>query len=475
MDRWIFGVLEPNNPVLSCEHMTVDVQQLLISGESGAVEFKQSLGEIKEIIETIGAFANGEGGTIVIGATPAGRVLGVDIGKDTLESLANGTQQQTDPKVFPSIDLAVVEDRTVIVLRVETSQSKPVLVQGRGYKRVGRNNHVLSSSELVRVLSTSWETSWDAGLMFNATIDDIEAEALRRFLRRARQERNMALDAETPLPEALEKLELLYEGRPSRAAMLLFGKRPQKFLLPSEIRCARFKGTEPLHFIDMKVIEGNIIDQVAATMEFIQRHISMAAEIVPTQIERLERWEYPLEALREAIINATCHRDYRDSGNVQVRIFDDRLEVWSPGLLPEGIAIADLYRTHSSRPRNHRLARAYFLISFIEQWGTGTLRMVDLCRKAGIPDPQYAEISGAFVVTFRKAKATKKFHEGPEQGDREQLVFEYLQQHKRITTREYVKLLSVSTRTARRDLTELVAKGILRRIGKNKGTYFELV
>jgi predicted HTH transcriptional regulator len=355
MDRWIFGVLEPNNPVLSCEHMTVDVQQLLISGESEAVEFKQSRGEMKEIIETIGAFANGEGGTIVIGVTPAGRVLGVNIGKDTLESLANGIQQQTDPKVFPSIDLAVVEDRTVIVWRVETSQSKPVLVQGRGYKRVGRNNHVLSSSELVRVLSTSWETSWDAGLMFNATIDDIEAEALR-----------------------------------------------------------------------------------------------------------------------EAIINATCHRDYRDSGNVQVHIFDDRLEVWSTGLLPEGIAIADLYRTHSSRPRNHRLAHAYFLISFIEQWGTGTLRMVDLCRKAGIPDPQYAEISGAFVVTFRKAKATKKYHEGPEQIVRQKQAREYVRQQGRITTQDYTKFLGVSTRTARRDLAVLVEKGVFRQVGKGRAGYFEL-
>jgi ATP-dependent DNA helicase RecG len=98
--------------------------------------------------------------------------------------------------------------------------------------------------------------------------------------------------------------------------VLLFGQRPQRFLLPAELRCARFKGTEPLQFLDMKVIEGTIIQQVPAAMEFIQRHINMAAEIVPHQIERQERWEYPLEALREALVNATCHRDYQDSGNV---------------------------------------------------------------------------------------------------------------------------------------------------------------
>jgi len=454
--------------------MLTDVQQLLHADESETLEFKQSAGEIREIIETAGAFANGQGGTIVIGVTSTGKVLGVDIGKDTLESLANSIQQQTDPKVFPSMRVAEVEGKKIVILRIEESPIKPVLVQGRGYKRVGKSYHVLSSSELTRLFFSSGEISWDAGPSLNATLDDIDAGALRQFLRRARRERNMAIEVETPLPEVLGKLELLYEGRPSRAAVLLFGKRPQKFLLSSELRCARFKGTEPLHFIDMKVIEGNIIEQVPATMEFIQRHISMAAEIVPTQIERQERWEYPLEALREAIINATCHRDYRDSGNVQVRIFDDRVEMWSPGLLPEGITIKDLYRTHNSRPRNHRIARAFFLIRYIEHWGTGTLRMINLCRDAGLPDPEFAEMSGAFVVIFRKAKSIKKYLEDVELSERQKQAIGYAQQNRRITTQEYARLVGVSPRTASRDLSGLLEKGILRQIGKGKAGYFEL-
>lgn len=454
--------------------MATDIQQLLNAGESETLEFKQSVGEIREIIETAGAFANGQGGTLVIGVTSTGKVLGVDIGKDTLESLANSIQQQTDPKVFPSIRVAEVEGKNIVILRIEESPIKPVLVQGRGYKRVGKSYHVLSSSELTRLFFSSGEISWDAGPSHNATLDDIDAGALRQFLRRAKQERNMAIEVETPLPEVLEKLELLYEGRPSRAAVLLFGKRPQKFLLSAELRCARFKGTEPLHFIDMKVIEGNIIEQVPATMEFIQRHISMAAEIIPTQIERQERWEYPLEALREAIINATCHRDYRDSGNVQVRIFDDRVEVWSPGLLPEGITIKDLYSTHNSRPRNHRIARAFFLIRYIEHWGTGTLRMINLCQDAGLPDPEFAEMSGAFVVIFRKAKSIKKSIEGLEVNERQRRAIEYAHQKGKITNQSYAELVGVSRRTATRDLVELVERGIFRQIGRGRGSYFEV-
>lgn len=110
-----------------------------------------------------------------------------------------------------------------------------------------------------------------------------------------------------------------------RAALLLFGREPQRFLRQSEVRVARFRGTEPLHFLDMKVIEGTLIEQRTAILEFIQRHISMSAEIKGLASE--ERWEYPLEALREAVANALCHREYRDPGNVQVRIFDDRLDV----------------------------------------------------------------------------------------------------------------------------------------------------
>ena len=452
--------------------MTFDVEQLLHSGESETVELKQSLGEMQEILETISAFANSEGGMVLIGVTPAGKELGVNIGKETLEALANSIQQQTDPKIFPSISVVEFKGRTLIAVRVEANPFKPVLVQGRGYKRVGKSNHVLSSNEWTRLLFTNKGISWDIGGVAEAAFDDIDMDALRQFFRRAKQERNMAIDLDTPLAEALAKLELLYEGKPNRAAVLLFGKRPQRFFYPAELRCARFKGTEPIHFIDMKVMEGNIIAQVPAAMEFIQRHISMAAEIVATQVERIDRWEYPLEALREAIINATCHRDYSDSGNVQVRIFDDRIEVWSPGLLPEGITIADLYRTHNSHPRNHRIAHAFFLIKYIEQWGTGTLRMIDLCRHEGLPEPKYSEQSGAVVVTFYKAKASKKYHAAPEPIAREEQVVDQVKQKGRITVQGYAQLFNLSTRTARRDLTVLVRKGVLRREGKARATYY---
>ena len=195
----------------------------------------------------------------------------------------------------------------------------------------------------------------------------------------------MALDSTTSPSPVLEKLGLLSHEHLSRAAILLFGVHPQQFIDQSEIRCARFKGTQPLHFLDMQVIDGASIDHVPAALEFIQRHMRLTAETSPAHIERQERWEYPLDALREALVNAVCHRDYRASGNVQVRIFDDRLEIWSPGLLPEGVTTADLSQIHNSYPRNQRLARVFFLLRYIGQWGTGTLRMRGCVKRRAYP------------------------------------------------------------------------------------------
>jgi len=181
-----------------------------------------------------------------------------------------------------------------------------------------------------------------------------------------------------------------------------------------------------------------------------------------------------LDALREALANAVCHRDYQDSGNVQVRIFDDRLEVWSPGLLSAGVTIADLSKTHHSHPRNHRIARAFFLIRYIEQWGTGTLRMRELCQEAGLPVPEFTETSSAFVVIFRKSKLTREYLEALGLNMRQIAAVEYTRAHGRITKRQYVQLTAASARTATNDLRAMVTKGILTPTGKGRARQYQL-
>ena len=233
-------------------------------------------------------FCQPQGGTILIGVTNAGEGLGLALGKDTLESLANRIQPQTDPKVFPALTTADVEHKTMEVVRVDESPLKPVLVQGRGFKRVGRSNHVLSSTEVAQLSLVSQGLSWDAGSAEGYRLSDLDLAAVRRFLVAAERERHLDINPDMPFDEALEKLDLRRDGQLTRAALLLLGQEPQRFLRQSDVRIARFRGTEPLHFLDMKVIEDTLIKQRTAILEFIQRHISMAADVKGWECE--ERW-----------------------------------------------------------------------------------------------------------------------------------------------------------------------------------------
>jgi len=450
-----------------------EILQLIKQGESDSLELKRSLGERREIVETAAAFANASGGIILVGVSPQQEIIGVQIGTDTLESLANSIKQNTDPAVLPAISVVQVKDEQIIAIEVDESTVKPVLAYNKPFKRVGRSNHVLSSSEIAKLALESAGTSWDVGILEGIDLSHIDEQIVRKFLTIASQERNLGIEPQTPLPEALEKLRLLRGGKLSRAAILLFGTNPQNEFLQGVVRCARFKSTKPIDFLDMQIIEGNLIDQVTEAMRFIQKNISLNAEI--RELQREEKWEYPLTAIREAVVNAICHRDYRDSGNVQIRIFDDRLEIWNPGVLPEGLSIADLKGPHVSRPRNKLIAHAFFLIKYIEQWGTGTLRMIEACRAADFPEPEFAEMSGNFVVVLHKSKFTDEHLNELGLTQRQKRAVEYVKANGRITNREYVELTGISPRTATRDLVDLVRKGVLRQSGRGKGSHFELL
>lgn len=280
----------------------MELKELIERGESQDLEFKESPRLKDEIGETVSAFSNSDGGTVVVGVFNNGGVSGVNIGANTMEELANYIKRNTDPQVFPSVKILDVGGKKVVMIEVKESQEKPVFFKNHAYKRVGKTNQMISSSELRKLAKESGEKIyWDERVCEEAKLEDIEEEKVRWFLRRAKYERRLELDPETPVREALEKLELLREGKLTNAAILLFGKNPQRFFIQSETRCARFKGIEPLEFIDMKVFGGDIIDQREDAVEFVKEHIKLHAKIVGQ--ERIETWEYPIDAIREAITN----------------------------------------------------------------------------------------------------------------------------------------------------------------------------
>jgi ATP-dependent DNA helicase RecG len=356
----------------------------MIPAEGQTVERQESLGERREIVETCAAFASAQGGRIYIGVRDNGAVVGVQIGKGTLEGLANDIAQNTVPKLVPAITTVQEASHTMIVVEVVENPTKPVSAYGRAYRRSGRTNQVLSLDEAAEMYLQGRGRTWDYTVVPEAGLNDLDLGRVKRFVEHARAARRLEVKPDTPAERVLRQLKLVRDSKPSVAGVLLFGRSPTQFLPQATVRCARFKGETEVTFLDMQVVGGTVIEQVEAVMEFARRNLAMAAKIEGA-LERKETWEYPLVALREAVINAVCHRDYASAASVQLRIFDDRLEVWNPGGLPPELSVSDLRVSHASIPRNKLIADAFFLIGYVEQFGTGTQRMIGLLQQAGLP------------------------------------------------------------------------------------------
>lgn len=216
--------------------------------------------------------------------------------------------------------------------------------------------------------------------------------------------------------------------------------------------------------------------------QYLQVRYEIPSEVGQSQsmleaIQRREIWDYPLEALREAVINALIHRDYFDTlGHISIRVYDDRLYIWNPGELPAGMAVEDLHRRpHDSRPRNPLLARVFYYAGWIEHWGSGTIRILDLCRRQGLPDPQFQSGSGRFEVLFNKDIFSDEFLRQSGLNERQLQAVAYVKDNGRITNTEYQALTGVSKITASRDLEQMVIREILQKFGTTgKGTYYQL-
>jgi ATP-dependent DNA helicase RecG len=326
---------------------------------------------------------------------------------------------------------------------------------------------MISSSELRKLAKESGgRVYWDERVCEGANVDDVEEAKVRWFLKEARRERGVNLSEDAPIEEALMKLKLLRNGELTNAALLLFFKEPM--FLQSEVKCIRFSGNEPIKpYIDFQTIEGTVFDLIDKTEDFVLRNIRKSIRLVSGKVQREERYECPPDAIREAVVNAVVHRDYESPSKVQVRIFDDRIEVWSPGTLPDEITIEDLRREHISVPRNPLLFKQLFWVKYVEDVGGGTLDMISQCRGWGIPEPLFEHVAGAFVVTFRLPPVVEDL-ERLGLNERQIRAMNYIVKKGSISNKEYTSLNDISRKMATIDLTQLVTKGLVIRVGEGK-------
>ena len=449
----------------------MNIEELLISGESQTIEFKESFG--RESIETVVAFANTKGGIVLIGVDDNGNIKGTSVGKETIADWSNQIAQATEPTVIPELQLEKVNEKQLVLFRVKEYPLKPVSFKGRCFKRVGNANKQMSPQEIAQMHLLSTGNSWDALPVNDLKVDFLELRRIEEYLEIAESlGRKKFLNKNKPA-EILKKMGLVKNEKLTWATVLLFGKNPQIPLTQATIHCGRFKGETII--IDDRLIAGNIIDQIDETLNFIRKNINVEF-LISGKAQRDEIWDYPLEALREAVVNAICHRDYSNLADIQIKIYDNSIQIWNPGGLPFDLTIQDLLDpSHSSRPRNKLIAQVFYDMGIIERYGSGIQRIIDACTKAGLSMPIFEEKFGGFMITFRKDIFTESYLKELGLNERQIKAVMYVKSTGKITNNEYQKLNKVSKRTATRDFQVLLKMGIIIQSGvTGKGTEYTL-
>jgi len=442
-----------------------EIIKLITSGETERVEFKESLNET--FYKAISAFANTKGGTILLGVNDKDGIVGVESSTKFLEDLTNRTVNKLS--LYPEIETIDIKGRRVIVVRVVRS-GYPVSYEGRYYERVGNTTREMSPQKL-QVLLLGGKT-WDS-LTSEFPLEQIDPEAVRRFVRLAVEKNRLTgVSLDEPPEIILEKLQLVADEKLTNGAILLFGKNPQKPFTNLCVRIGRFKTETTI--IDDKWVKGNLFQQFDETLNVLRQHIGVRYEI--KGIEREDIWDYPLPALREAVLNALIHRDYFNIANfTTIKVYDDHIWFSNPGGLPEGITVEQLKSPHQSCLRNPLIAKVFYLAGYIEQYGSGTVRMVEWMREAGLPEPEYREEMGGFSVYFYKDIYTEENLRKMGLNERQIKAVMYVKEKGKITNKEYQQLVGTIKKTASRDLVDLVRKEIFSQSGvTGKGTFYVL-
>ena len=312
--------------------------------------------------------------------------------------------------------------------------------------------------------------------VMEATLTDLDDQAVANFVRLARSERQFPLPETAPMAAVLTHLHLLCEGQPTNAALLLFGSDPQRFLPSAEVRCMHFHGTEiqrPVPFY--RIFKGNVFEQVDMATDFVMSKLNRSIGTRAESSQAPVRYEILPDVIREAVVNAVAHRDYASAGAVQVSVFADRVEVWNPGILPAPLTTESLRHPHGSIARNPRLCEALFLARYIEKYGTGTLLMIRESLAHNLPEPDFAQRGGEFTITLWRDWLTTTVMKQIALNDRQRQAVLIAKTNERLSNLVYQKAFDVSKPTASRDLEDMVRKGVLVKTGTTgKGTYYAI-
>lgn len=445
--------------------------------ESQTVEFKESWRD--EYLKTVCAFANTDGGTFYIGVNDKGEVIGVDKVKKLMDDLPNKVMNSFG--IFIGIHVAEENGLSYIQMNIPKN-STPVAYHGKFYVRCGSTTQELKGSQLQQLILKSNNMTWDEVLVPDARWENIDTETVRLFVRRAIQHNRLPEDVnETNVKELFERLNLSNQGVLTRAAVLLFSKRPTDFNLLAVCKVGRFRGTSNTDLITDDIVECPLFRMPDRIMElllgkYLNRNFTYSG------LQRIETLEYPEIALREAILNALIHRDYAGNSFFYIKVFDKSMELWNEGMLMNPLNIDSLRTQHLSRLRNKIMADIFYRSGQIESWGRGTLKMIENAREGGYAEPIFAEFQDGILVTFEK----KEFGDTTNNADDtvndtvndtvktiDELILTQLAIEDGISAPEIAKRIGRPLPTVKRYLGQMKKKGRIEFIGASKtGGYY---
>lgn len=465
------------------------LRELVSLGESETLEFKLTSGQLERAGESLRGFLNQQGGTVLLGVTESGLIRGQLVSDKTLRDVATLFDRfEPAPPVSISKIALPNSDLAVIALEAHWRQGMgPFTFEGRPFDRVGPTTRRMVQSRYQQLLldRLAGRYRWESLPADGLDLSMLEESEILRTVRLGLETGRLPEQTSRQTPsEVLSRLNLMIDGQLVQAAIPLFGNFEERELLRSRfpqclLQMARFRGLDKTEFLDNQQVYGNGFRLLEEAMLFLRRHLPVAGRVQPGLFERIDEPLFPVEALREALVNAICHRDYSDPGGaINIAIFDDRLEIWSRGALPAGLVVSDLKRDHRSHPRNPSLAEVFFRRGLVERWGRGTQRIVELCVDAGHPEPEFLEEGGNVGARFLPSDYLAPHTVRRDLDDSQRAILQILaraRDHQLSLGQIEQSLGHSSRRSLQRELLMLRTLGLVESRGHGRGAVYRLL
>lgn len=464
------------------------LKKLIQQGESQYLEFKKSTTQIKPAFETACAFLNNKGGIVLIGVKDNGQIIGQEITDETKKLIANESRK-IEPKSHIDLHYVKIDDnKHVIVIEVPSGKYTPYIYDGRPFERNQSTTERMTQHRYEQLIIKRGQLNhaWEEQPAYGYDINDLDHDEIRKTIKDGIDQNRIAIESSNNNIESiLTHLKLIIDGYLTNAAVVLFAKEISSYYSQCAIKLARFRGNDKLgDFIDSQWIEGNTFQLIRAAQDFTVRHLPIASYFEKDNWQRIDQPIIPALALREALINAISHRDYTvRNSTISLAIYDNRLELWNVGELPNILKLEDLKKQHGSYPRNINIASVFYKRGWIETRGIGINRMVGFCHKNKTPEPEFTEYSGGFSITFPFKEPMHSELQQPKNMKKNQLsarqneIIAILNKEESMTTSSIKEQLNnpPSDRTLRYELANLKEKGIVKSSGSTKSTIWSIV